>query len=306
MPDLLLTTGVLVIFATLAGLIANRLRMPPVLGLLAVGAVIGPNVLGWVEQNSVVVSFADIGAILLLFTIGFEFSLSKLFAFGKRSFFIALVKLAIIFFLTFELSSLAGLDATSSAAIAAIIAITSTALMIKIIEQRGLKDREEIPLLLGTLVIEDVFAVFALTMISSLGVSSIGPIAVFGKIVWAIALLSSAYFVLFLALNKVFDWITTYQAKETMIFLALSIGIGLSYLAQYLGLTPSIGAFLAGSLVASMPRAKILEESIIPFSLAFSSIFFVSIGMLINLHSVWANIWLVALLCIANIVFKFA
>ncbi|MFH1106529.1 MAG: cation:proton antiporter [Candidatus Micrarchaeota archaeon] len=306
MADFFLNIGILVVFATLAGLIANRLRQPPVLGLLAIGAVIGPNLLGWVTQSELVNSFADIGAVLLLFTIGFEFSLSRLFEYGKRSFFIALSKLGIVFFLTFELASLAGLDATSSIAIGAIVAITSTALMIRLVEQKSLKDREEIPLLLGTLVIEDIFAVIALTMISGLGTGEFGAIAVMRNILFAIFALIALYAAIFMVLNRLFDWITKYQARETMIFLALSIGIGFSYFAEYLGLTPSIGAFLAGSLVASMPRAKTLEESIHPFSLAFSSIFFVSIGMLINLGSVWSNIGLVLLLCAANLVFKFA
>src|SRR3989344_3367097 len=134
----LVEVGLLLLLASLGGIIANRLRIPPVLGLLFMGAVIGPHALGFVAQTETVDFFAEIGAVLLLFAIGVEFSASKL--------------------------SKLGLSRGNALFMGTILAITSPALMIKVVEQKNYFKREEVPLLIATLVIEDLFAVFALTV----------------------------------------------------------------------------------------------------------------------------------------------
>ncbi|MEM4255534.1 MAG: cation:proton antiporter [Candidatus Norongarragalinales archaeon] len=302
----LVDVGILVLCATVAGVIANRFRVPPVLGLLLIGAIVGPNFLALVSQSETVELFSEIGATLLLFAIGVEFSMSKLAKLGIRVLGIAVAKLAIIFFLSFQLASLLGFSNVGALYIGAILAITSTALMIKIVEQKNYLSRGEVPILIATLIIEDLFAVFALAVFSGLGDGGVSTRTLAYSITVSVLALIAAYVVVMKILGWVLDYFIKYQAAETTTLLALGVGVGFSYFAQLIGLAPSIGAFLAGSMIASLPKGSLLEKSIHPFVLAFSSIFFLSIGMLINFSSVQQNAIVIAILIMANLLFKFA
>lgn len=297
--------GILMLCATIAGVVATRFRVPPVLGLLLIGAIVGPKFFAVVSQSETVTLFSEIGATLLLFTIGVEFSASKLASQGIRTLGIAVAKLAITFFLAFQLAALLGFTGLGALYVAAIVAITSTALMIKIVEQKNFLSKQEVPTLIATLILEDVFAIFALAVFSGMNQGEVGAKSLAYSISFAIIILLAVYFVLLKFLSRIFDYLLKYQASETMTLLALGLGVGFSYLAQALGLTPSVGAFLAGSLVASLPKGNLLEKSIHPFALAFSSIFFLSVGMLIDFSSIEKNVVIIAALVVGTIVFKF-
>ncbi len=298
--------GLLVFFAALSGLLAVRFSIPPVLALLTTGAIIGPHALGLISENDIVVLFAEIGAVLLLFTIGAEFSIAKLKAFGAKALSIGLVKLSIVFALSFQLSQLMGLDSLTSLYMAAILAITSTALTIKILEQKGLAHRQEVPLLVAALVIEDIFAIFALAYFSAANNAQLSTLGLVTSILVALATLSVAYFVVLAGLNRMLSWLTDRRTQETMLFLGFALAIGFSYLAQAVGLSTSVGAFLAGSLVASLPKGKVLEEALSPFTLALSSIFFLAIGLAVNMNTLFSNALLVVVFIVAGIAFKLA
>jgi len=305
--DLFSEIGVLILISALGGALAIRFRQPSVLGLLFIGAIAGPGVLGLVKQTQTIMLFADIGAVLLLFTIGIEFSISNLLRGGLKVFLMATTKLALVFLLSYELAIWMGLSELAALYLGVITSITSTALFIRVAEQKGFANRDEVLVLVGMLIVEDLFAIFALTFFSSLGATGeFSGAQVIRSIIEALAILGLAYLVLARLLRVVFEWLTRYQAAETLAFATLGLGVGLSYLAQLLGLTPSIGAFLAGSLVASLPRGKDLEKAILPFALVFSSMFFVSMGMFVNPASLAQNAWIIAVFCVANLVFKFS
>ncbi|MBI4360415.1 cation:proton antiporter [Candidatus Micrarchaeota archaeon] len=278
--------GWLVFFAALASILAARFGVPPVLALLGAGVLIGPHALGLITENQVVSFFAEIGAVLLLFTIGAEFSLSKLRQYGAKAFSIGLIKLAVVFWLSYQTARLLSLDGLTSLYVAAILAITSTALTIKILEGHQLASREEVPYLVASLVVEDIFAIFALVFFSTSDQAGATALGLATSILVALAVLSVAYFVVLRLLGKLMEWLDQYSVQETTLFLGLTLAIGFSFLAQSVGLTASIGAFLAGSVVASLPKGKALEHALAPFALVFSAIFFVSIGLNVNLQSV--------------------
>ncbi|MFH1750521.1 MAG: cation:proton antiporter [Candidatus Micrarchaeota archaeon] len=302
LPDL----GILILFAAVAGVLAIRFKQPAVIGLLAIGAIVGPNFLGIVRESETINLFAEVGAVLLLFTIGIEFNVSKLSKLGMRVFLIALFKLGIVFLLSYWLGALMGFSPLLSLYIGAILSISSTALVVRVLEQKDMINRKEVPILVASLIVEDLFAIFALTVFSSLNAGErIASIDLLTSIAVALAILSIAYVVVLRGLRRIFDWLVKYQAGETMVLTALSLGVGLSYLAESVNLSPSIGAFLAGSIVASLPRGEELEKAISPFALVFSSLFFMSIGMLINIGSLSGYWELILVVSVANVLFKF-
>ncbi|HLD76172.1 MAG TPA: cation:proton antiporter [Candidatus Norongarragalinales archaeon] len=298
--------GVLVFFAAVAGVLSTRLKIPPVLGLLTAGVVIGPHALGIVSEGGVIAGAAEIGSMLLLFSIGAEFSLSKLREYGVRAFSIGLVKLALVFWLSYEFSLLLALDSITSLYVAAILAISSTALTIKLLEQKGMVERKEVPFLIAALVVEDLFAVFALAFFSAVGnQSTVNLEGLVSSAALSIGALGVAYFLVLQALRELLKWLTEFESQETFLFLSLAIAVGFSYLAQTVGLTTSIGAFLAGSVVASLPKGKTPENAVSPFALAFTSVFFLAVGMLVDINAVAANWWLIFWITLASLAFKF-
>ncbi len=302
---LFLDLGLLVLFAAVAGLVAVRFKVPPVLALLTAGILIGPHALGLIPESEAIALFAEIGAVLLLFTIGAEFSIAKLKQFGAKAFSIGLFKLAIVFWLSFQTSLLLGLDSVASLYVATILAISSTALTIKILQQQGLATREEVPYLIGALVVEDLFAIFALAFFSATSESTPSLLGWAASLLTALAILGVAYLVVLRLLKKAMEWLDQQESKEAVLFLGFALAIGFSYLAKTVGLSTSIGAFLAGSIVASLPKGKALEDAVSPFTLAFSSIFFLAIGLAVDLKVVVQNPWLVAVLVLAGMVFRF-
>lgn len=189
--------------------------------------------------------------------------------------------------------------------VAAILAITSTALTVKLLEQKGLVGREEVPFLVASLVVEDIFAVFALVFFSAMGKTSSSMLGVATTVLTALAALGVAYFVVFAVLNRVLAWLTQYETQETVLFLGFALAVGFSVFAQQIGLSASIGAFLAGSIVASLPKGRVLQEALSPFALAFSSIFFLSVGMAVDLRVLESHFVLVAAFVVLGSLFKF-
>ncbi len=303
-----LDLGLLILFATIGGVLAIRFRQPAVLGLLLIGAVVGPHTLGLISQSETVDLFANIGAALLLFTIGVEFSVGKLLKLGVKVFLIALFKLAIVFLLSYWLAIGLGLKSVPALLVGVILSITSTAFVVRVLEQKALLNKTEVPILIAALIFEDVFAVFVLAIVSNIiaaGPSQITPLRLLVSILFSTAMLGVAYLVLLRILQPIFEWLASFRAEETAVFASLSLGVGLSYLAELLGLTPSIGAFLAGSLVASLPQGEKLEKAVAPFALLFSSLFFISMGMLVNFSNVIQDAWIILVLLVANLLFKF-
>jgi len=283
-----LTFGLVLLFTTVAGMLSVKLKIPPVVGLLTVGMLLGPNVLN-IANPSEIDTFAEIGAILLLFMIGAEFSIAKLLATGLRTVVGGLILILVTFIVMYETAVMLGLDAITSLFIAAAFSMSSTAIIMKVLEQKGLVERQEVPILITILIIEDVFAVFMLTFFSSLKSGSYATEGILGSILVSLGVLGFGYFILNKVIQKISDVFLRYQAEDTLILFSFGLCIIMAVSASLLGLTPSIGAFLAGSIIAGLPNGKAFEDAIRPFSLLFSAFFFLSIGMLIDPFAVLAT-----------------
>lgn len=302
----LISLGILFICAMVGGIIANRFKQPAVFGLLLVGAVIGPNLLNLVQDANMIRMMADFGAILILFIIGLEFDVSKLMKLGARSILIGLLKFAIALFFGYETTLLLGFDVKTALFIGVILSFSSTIVVVKVLEQKEMFSRKEVPLLIAVLVIEDIIAVFALTFFSGIKDQGAGIVSTFEHIVFSIGILIFAYLLMMKISKYTVNLILKNSSDESVLaFLSLGIGALFSYFAFYLGLTPSAGAFLAGSLVASLPNAKEYGRAIRPYALIFTSIFFISMGTLVDFRAIESSIALIVALIFAVLVSRF-
>ncbi|MCX6773302.1 MAG: cation:proton antiporter [Candidatus Micrarchaeota archaeon] len=288
--SILLEFAFFIVFALLGTVVSLKLRQPYVVGLLIFGALAGPHILGLVSDTSLISTFSELGAILLLFAIGIEFSVSKILKSGFRAVAITLAKMLALFFFGYELAIHFNLDLTTSLFAGAIISITSTAILYKIVSQKGMAKHPLLPLLFSMLIVEDIVAVAALTFFSSIGSTSATYEDKFYSVLIALGLLGAFYLFVRRHVSKALARLMQSFTEEVAIFLAFSVCLVMSLVAAFFGLTPAIGAFLAGSIVSSLPNARKIESTMKPLLLMFAALFFLSLGMRIDPSAVIANL----------------
>ncbi len=299
-----LSFGTLTIVALFGAFLSNRWRQPTVVGLLIAGMVLGPHALGVVSDNDFIQLFAEFGAAMLLFSIGVEFSLSKILGSGMRSLLVASVILGGLFLTGYEIGVILGLDYLPSLALAACLSFSSTTIFVRLMQQYKLMDEPQVPLLISVLVIEDIVAVAFMAFFSSLGAetSQSGHVPLFDlllSVLFSLAVMGVAYLVLRALFKRLRHHIISFKSEENLILLSMGLCVLFALLASSIGLSPSIGAFLAGSTMAGLSIRDEVERLVAPFSLAFSSFFFISIGLLIS-PAVLAVQWPVVLLVSAG------
>lgn len=302
----LISLGILFICAIVGGIIAAKFKQPAVFGMLLVGAIVGPYSLKLVEDIEMVSKIAELGAILMLFTIGLEFDVSKLMKVGVRSVVVGLLKFAIVLFFGYQATLLLGYSPAVALFIGVILSFSSTIVVVKVLEQKEMFSRKEVPLLIAVLIIEDILAVFALTFFSGITDSNAGLISTFEHIIFSIAILIFAYLVAMKTIKYVVRVVMKNSSDESVL-ISLSFGLGalFSYFASYLGLTPSAGAFLAGSVIASLPNSKEYGKAIHSWAMIFTSIFFIAIGTTIDFSVVEEYLPLIGVLLLAVLFSRF-
>ena len=278
-----------------AVVLALRFKQPIVFWLLLLGTIIGPFGIGLVTNDSTINTLADFGSILLLFVIGVKFSIVKLLKQGYKPLIITSLKLALTTLIFSIVMILFGYSRIEAIIFAIIISISSTAIIIKFLENMGWINSDEVTFIVNILILEDIIAVIILTFISGLNDLSVSKVLtqiILTGITIIVTYLSAIY--LIVPFTK---WILKYSSDDTLPFIALSLALGLSYGVTKFGLSASAGAFLAGSIINFLPNSSDFEFSISSFTLVFSSIFFLSIGMLVNLSSLFnANFMFIAII----------
>jgi len=303
MEQELITLGILFFFALIGGILATKFKQPMLMGLLLVGAFIGPNMLGLVTNVDTISMMIDFGAILMLFMIGLEFDLSKLKKIGLKAIIVGMLKSAVVVFVGFNIGLLLGLGVQTSLFIGIIIAFSSTVVIVKVLEEKELMNRQEVPLIIAVLIIEDILAVMILTFFSGMMDKTTGMMGSIENLIISMCVLILVYILFVKFIRPILIWVVkSNNSTESMTFLALTLCAGFSYLAYYLKLSPAAGAFLAGSIVASLPEAKRFETAISPYNLIISSLFFIAIGTMVNFKSIEINIMLILILVLTVIV----
>ncbi|MCF7872159.1 cation:proton antiporter [Candidatus Woesearchaeota archaeon] len=303
MENQLLTVGLLMFFAIIGSVLSAKVKQPAVVGLLIIGMIIGPNATNLVTDSNTINLMIEFGAILFLFIIGMEFSLPQLKKIGGKSLVVALFKVGIMFFLGFLLTSLFGMDFITAAFVGVIFSFSSTMIITNILKQKSFIKKQEVPLLIGVLVLEDIFGIVALTFFSvtkNAGIS--GMVSGIEKLLISLIVMSIIYVIISKFAENIIKWIMKNTGDEVITLISLSLCAGFAYIAYLLGLSPSAGAFLAGSLLSTFKESKLFERSVKPHTILFSSFFFISMGTLINVKAIFDNLFVIILFSIAIII----
>ncbi len=304
--EFMLMLTVLLASAILGSIGVRRIGLPPVLGFIVVGMAIGPYGLALVKDIDLVNILADIGLIILVFVIGLEFNLSRFRKVGGIAFIGVLIEVGLAFLFAFIFSASLGFNTVEALYLGGIISITSTAIVLKLLKDAGIMHTKEAEFILLVSIVEDIFAIILLVALPGIVKSGIADIAQIAGIVGQ----SIAFFIITLiiglkAVPKVVGYISRMDIDEAPFLLALSLGFGLALLANYLGLSMAIGAFLMGVMIASAPKADVITNRIHPLRDFFGTIFFISIGMLISISAMLDNLLLALPLIGIAVVSKF-
>ena len=302
------------LFAAVLGVVACRtLKLPPMLGYLAVGVVIGPNALALAENSEGVRHLGEFGVVFLMFVIGLEFNLPKLRAMRQHVFGLGLFQVV----LTIVIATLAsltlamlvpkqwGMSWQTALALSSAVSMSSTAIVVKLMAERLEMESEHGKRVMGVLLFQDLAVVPLLVLIPALGAS--------GEDL-AVALVVAAFkatvliTILLVGGQRVMRWWLTLVARrkseELFVLNLLLVTLGLAWLTEQAGLSLALGAFIAGMLISETEYKHQVETDIRPFHDVLLGLFFISIGMMLDWRLVLDRWPLVMLLLTLPVLFK--
>ena len=283
------------LLASVAGVVIFRfLNLPPMLGYLTVGIVVGPHAFGLIPDSAGAQNLAEFGVVFLMFSIGLEFSLAKLRSMRRLVFGLGLLQVigtvAVAVSLGFVLERWVHITWQASVALGGALAMSSTAIVSKMLAERLEIETEHGRNIFGVLLFQDLAVVPLLIIISALGgrsenlVSALGVAAI--KIVVALALL---LIVGQRFMTRWFNVVARRRSQELFILNLLLVTLGAAFITDKFGLSLALGAFIAGMLIAETPYRHQVEEDIKPFRDVLLGLFFVTTGMLLNPRVIWEH-----------------
>lgn len=291
--------------AAVTTVVFQRLKQPVVLGYLVAGLLVGPYTPGGTVENARGIhDLSELGMILVLFSVGLEFSLRRLFELGSRPAIIAAFECGILLWLGYQTGQWLGLDWRASLFLGAVVSISSTLIIQRVFtEARIEKSIQET--VLGILVYEDVVAILLIAGLST--------VAVGGELDGGVVLAKAWRLLLFLALvvalglwlvPRAVRFVVGLRRNETLVIAALGLCFALALAARHEGYSTALGAFLAGSLIAESGHGRVVHMRTQSVVDVFAAVFFVSVGMQID-PRLLAEHWLViVLLALVTVVGK--
>jgi len=274
---------VLLMTALVLGVVCEWLRQSPILGYLAAGTVLGPNAFGFVSSPDEVSALAELGVALLLFTIGLEFSWARLRGLGAVAFWGGGLQIAVTVGLGCVGALLFGLGLRTAVVVGAVVALSSTACVLRILVSRAEIESVHGRHALGVLLMQDIAVVPLVLLVTVLGgggsFEQVG-VDVVSAVLGACLLIGVLYVLLNVAAPRVLGLASLQRNRDLPILLAIVIGLGSAWGSHRLGLSPALGAFAAGMILADSPFSTQIRADIGSIRTLLVTLFFSSIGML--------------------------
>jgi CPA2 family monovalent cation:H+ antiporter-2 len=300
---------VLMITAGVVSIIFKLLKQPVVLGYIVAGVLVGPYLFGETLVNvDNVKAWSDIGVLFVLFCIGLEFRLKNLISSGKVAAIGALTIILGMMALGYWVGYDAGLDMINSLFLAGMLCMSSTTIVMKVIDEAGLSKERFVKGATSILVVEDVVAVVLMVLLSSIAIRhQFEGRELLNKVI-TLAITLAVWFIFgILIIPTLLRKVKKHLNDETLIILALGLCLGMVLTAEEAGFSSALGAFVMGSILAETVESHRIEMLMTPLKNVFAAIFFISVGMLINPTSLveyWQSIlWVSMVIIIGMILF---
>ena len=306
-PALITDLTIILVVAALTTLLCKKINLPSVLGYILAGFLAGPVVqfLPTIEDLGSIEVWSDIGVIFLMFGLGLEFSVHKMAEVGVPGFLSAGVQAVGMGAVGVLVGLALGWGTMNSVFLGVMLAMSSTMITMKSIEDLGLKKEPFANLAMGTLVIEDIIAIFAMVILSTIAVSqSISGFALAERIGLLLLYLALWLILGIYLVPTVMKKLVGLMNDEVLLVFSLGLCFLMAVLAEEIGLSTELGAFLAGSLLAGTVHAERVEHLVTPCKNLFGAVFFVSVGFMVQPAMIVQYILPILLLSVISIVGK--
>jgi CPA2 family monovalent cation:H+ antiporter-2 len=305
--------AVIMIVASIMALISYKLKQPLVIGYIIAGIIIGPHTppFSLILHLDILNLFAEIGVILLLFVVGMEFPIEKLKNIGKKALVIAMTEAFGTFAIGFVVSQSLHYSVYNSLFLALAVSVTSTVIVMRILEELDLIKHEASSIILGVAIIEDIIVISILAILQSVGStgnvsssSSLFPnLAV--SVGTVLAFITGVLIIGSKTIPRFVNYIGKTNQHDLLIVAVLGVAFGLSFIAQEIGISVATGAFFAGVLIAESKVHSVTKVLATPLKDMFAAIFFVSVGALMDISVLPVFIMPALILIIVSIAAKF-
>jgi monovalent cation:H+ antiporter-2, CPA2 family len=305
--DLPALRDLVIIFGLSSGtlLLSHRLRLPAIIGLLLTGVIVGPYGLRLVHDIEAVEQLAEVGVILLLFTIGIEFSLKALLSLRRIVGIAGTLQVGLSIALTYVAARLLGRSGGEALLWGLLVALSSTAIVLKLLGERGETDSPQGRIAVGVLIFQDLSVVPMMFLLPVLAGTAAGSGPWLGWIIAkalavVVAVLISARVVIPPLLHQV----VRTRSHELFVLSIVLICFGTAWLTALAGLSLALGAFVAGILISESDYGQQALADVLPLRDLFSSLFFVSVGMLLNVEFALQHVAVIAVIVVAIFLIK--
>lgn len=299
---LLQNLSAILITAVIVLLIFNKLKLPAMIGLFITGIVLGHAI----NNTTIISTLSELGVVFLLFIIGLEFSVEKFSAIKRYALIGGILQVSITTVLTTLLGLALGFNLPSSIFLGFLVSFSSTAIVMKIMQQKHLTHSMQGRVTLGILIFQDIAVIVVILITPLLGGSKIEfhtiPTLIATFIGLAILIFVGAKWFIPLALR---DAAKT-KNRDLFLLLTLFICMGTTFATSLIGIGPELGAFIAGLLISNTEYSHQTLGYIQPFEDVFMSLFFISIGLMVNLHLFLYNIWIILILTAIILIINFS
>ncbi len=302
---LMTSLAVFLLLAAVCSIVFNKIKMPSLIGYLVTGIIVA-NVWNVSEDGEAVVEIlSNMGLIMLMFCIGMEINLKKLRKQGVFAMRVALVEIPFMVMGGTIVGTLLGLSSIQSICLGAVVAGSSTAVVLGVLKMQNRLEKDRIDTLILVIIMEDIAQVIILSMITPLMAGSEldgGGLA--ALIMSILVFMVVSVFVGLKFMPRIINWVSDNVTSEVLVISAIGLTFGMALLASYVGLSVAIGAFLMGMMIAPSRKNKEILHDIEPMKNVFMAMFFISVGMEIGIETLIDNIGLTLVFLIMFITLK--
>lgn len=288
----------------IAALLCQKIRQPVILGYLIAGVIVGPYTppSGLLSDLPNIKLLSELGVIFLMFALGLEFSFHKLKRVGFSASATGAFEVILMLLIGFLTGKLLGWKFYDCLFLSSALAISSTTIIIKALEELKLKKKLFAEIVFGVLIVEDLLAILLLVGLSTLVTTShFFSASMLWAVIKLILVVGGWFLIGYFIVPSIFRRIMPYTNGETLIIVSVGLCLSLVCVAAYFHYSTALGAFIMGSILAETPLVSRIEHLILPLRDIFAAVFFISIGMLIDPKIILAHLPTICLLCVVTI-----
>ncbi len=295
------------IVAGVVTLLCHRFKQPVVLGYILAGLIIGPHTPPFplVQERETIETLAELGIIFLMFSLGLEFNLRKVKQVGQSAALAAVLEISVMIAIGYGLGRGFGWGTMDSIFLGAMLAISSTTILIKALGELGLRKERFAELIFGILIIEDILAIIMIALLSGIAMTGSMDVAAVGTTIGRLAIFLVMVLVIgLIAVPRLLNHVGRYKSDEMLLVTVLGLCFGSSLLAVKMGYSVALGAFVIGAVIAEARDLARIERLTQPLRDMFSAVFFVAIGLLIDPALLRTYAWPIAIITVTFILGK--